>query len=109
MTRWSRHEIERSATIRLGGEEFEITYLAIGKCYYDPGKLSGPPEDCYPPESEGELTSLKLLDVRDSRSRPVVNEMVRALLTSQLKDLPIEEYLLEDWMQGGAYDGPPED
>lgn len=109
MTRWSRHEITRSATVRVGGEEFEVTYLATGKCYYDPGKLSGPPEDCYPPESEGEIASVKMLEVRDSNSRPVVNEMLRALILAKLMELPLEEYLLENWMAEGAPNGPPED
>ena len=36
-----------------GGEEvnIEITYTG----YSDPGRVSGPPEDCYPPEGEIEL------------------------------------------------------
>lgn len=109
MTRWSRHEITRSATVRVGGEGFEVTYLATGKCYYDPGRLSGPPEDCYPPESEGEIASVKMLEVHDSNSRPVTNEMLRALILAKLMELPLEEYLLENWMAEGASNGPSED
>ena len=28
--------------------EFVISFVSAG--YYDPGRMSGPPEDCYPPE-----------------------------------------------------------
>ena len=32
--------------------EFVISFVSSG--YYDPGRMSGPPEDCYPPEYEDE-------------------------------------------------------
>lgn len=41
-----------------GEEELELDISAKG--YYDPGRLSGPPEDCYPPEGELEITSIEL-------------------------------------------------
>ena len=31
--------------------------------YDDPGKVSGPPEDCYPPDSEMNITSIKSGDL----------------------------------------------
>ena len=32
--------------------EFVISFTSSG--YYDPGRISGPPEDCYPPEGSDE-------------------------------------------------------
>lgn len=41
----------------------EMTIKASCSGYYDPGKISGPPENCYPPEGEDERTlgEIKLL------------------------------------------------
>lgn len=42
------------ATVKdVNGNEHEITVRYGG--YSDPGRLSGPPEDCYPPEGEIEI------------------------------------------------------
>lgn len=44
-------------------EEGELIYVDVEcKCwgYYDPGKLSGPPEDCYPPEGDFEIQEIIL-------------------------------------------------
>lgn len=40
--------------------EFDINFVSSG--YYDPGRISGPPEDCYPPEEEDEreMTSVSV-------------------------------------------------
>lgn len=105
MTTYSPHSIERSATVRLGGMKFHIHYYITGVCYYDPGRLSGPPEDCYPPESEAEVQAIALLSLTNEWNVPVTHEMTRALILAELKKLPLEDYLLEDWMAEGAPDG----
>jgi hypothetical protein len=45
-----RHYLDREE------EEGVVELLVTGTYSYDPGRLSGPPEDCYPPEEELEYT-----------------------------------------------------
>ena len=61
--------------IKRGSGEFETTIvdvhgneidIVVGyKGYSDPGKLYGPPEDCYPPEGEIEITYITGVDEKD--------------------------------------------
>ena len=44
--------------IQRSDEELELDISASG--YYDPGRLSGPPENCYPPEGDLEIISIEL-------------------------------------------------
>lgn len=44
--------------IMRGEDELELDISAKG--YYDPGRLSGPPENWYPPESGLEITAIEL-------------------------------------------------
>lgn len=41
------------------GEEYEIDVEIEYSAFRDPGKTSGPPEDCYPPDNEMEILSVK--------------------------------------------------
>ena len=41
------------------GEEHETVVRVFYDCTYDPGKLSGPWEDSYPPSGEMELTAVE--------------------------------------------------
>lgn len=52
--RW-RPTITGEQTVAL---KFLVSYEATGDCYYDPGRISGPPEDCYEPEGECEITDM---------------------------------------------------
>ncbi len=36
------------------GDEIELVIDFLSNGYHDPGRCSGPPEDCYPPEGEDE-------------------------------------------------------
>lgn len=40
------------------GEEHEIHVTVDYDAAYDPGRISGPPENCYPPESEMTINSI---------------------------------------------------
>jgi len=44
-------------------EPAELVYVEVScECwgYYDPGRLSGPPEDCYPPEGDFEVQDITM-------------------------------------------------
>lgn len=74
------------------------TYLcnveAHSRCYYLPGRLSGPPEDCYPAESEQE-TTFEILDcVLDGNELKLTPELLATLQPL----LPVE------WMEGQCWE-----
>lgn len=50
------------------GLEYEyllINLMIEGQSYYSPGRTYGPPEDCYPPESDTEIISVVDEDGKD--------------------------------------------
>lgn len=95
MIRRGRAQTSRSATIALPAGEFEIHYTLSGACYSDPGKLSGPPEDCYPSEAGCSLDPLKI-DALHFEGEPVeITPELETLIHKHLATLPLEDYLLE--------------
>ena len=50
--------VEVEGTQTLGDDEHEIAYTATVRVNYQPAKLYGPPENCYPDESEVDIESL---------------------------------------------------
>lgn len=40
--------------------EVELEFTVIAEMHYSPAQTSGPPENCYPEESECNITSLKI-------------------------------------------------
>ena len=102
MIRRGKHSCERSCTVTLPSGEYDVTYCIEGKCYSDPGKLSGPPEDCYPPESEANITLLRVIEVSDETG--IVTEVEDSLgkqLLAEINKLPLDEYLFESWAESG--------
>lgn len=55
-----RGKSETSFTIERGDNEIDLYITGDG--YYDPGRISGPPEDCYPPEGDMEIVSIETDD-----------------------------------------------
>jgi len=93
--RRGRAQTSRSATLDLPAGEFEVHYTLSGSCYSDPGKLSGPPEDCYPPEAGCDLDPLKI-DALHFEGEPVeITSELETLIHKHLATLPLEDYLLE--------------
>lgn len=101
----------RSATIQLDGHAYHVEYEIQGRCSYLPAKLGGPPEHCSPAESDVEVEFVEIAAVFDDESgeRVEPTEDTRKRLTVELNKLPLDDYLLEDWLAGGAeeydYDG----
>lgn len=74
---------------------FTISYVAKGSCYSDPGRISGPPEDCYPPEGEAEITEL-VCTITDNDGAVVPNDSeLGKLLIALLPRASIEDELFE--------------
>lgn len=61
-----KRAVEANVTceIEFGGIEYYVEATARGACYYQAAKLGGPPEDCYPEETECDLYSTKITFAR---------------------------------------------
>lgn len=101
MIRRGKHSCERSCSITLGSTEFDVTYRLEGKCYSDPGKVSGPPEDCYPPESEANIDTVTLIEVSNERGIFKPEPTLKRELLAEIEKLPLDDYLLESWAESG--------
>ena len=76
---------------------YAVDWEATAKMYYDPGRVSGPPEDCYPPEGECEITELTFEVHEDGSGLEVMDQKVRALVSEFLNQEKIEEALWENY------------
>jgi predicted ArsR family transcriptional regulator len=70
--------------------EFEVDY----SYYYDGGKLTGRPEDCYPPEEDGEVW------IVDKFWKEKVRQEYAKLAEQAIKEIENEVYLLnpKEWV-----------
>lgn len=95
------HTIERTARLHLGGAEFLATYRVTAQCCYDRGKVSGPPEDCYPPEAWVESSQVEILSLKDTIGKEISHPVVLSFARAELEKLPLDDYVLESWMKEG--------
>lgn len=95
------HSCERSCSITLPSGEYDVTYRLEGKCYSDPGKLSGPPEDCYPPEQEAEVSLVEIVEVSNMSGIITVPAGLLLQLSLEINKLPLDDYLFESWAESG--------
>lgn len=103
------HTLKRTAQVKLGGAQLQVSYEIEGDCFYDPGKMSGPPEHCYPPEAEVTRMSLRDVIVRDSIGKLIQHPPTLELVMKELRTLPNDDYLLENWLAGNPTDARDED
>ena len=82
-------EAEGVCKIEVGGVEYYVEGLASGTCSYESAILGGPPEDCYPEESDVDLESIKITLARRLSDGVEIKDL--KLLTK------IEKALDEDW------------
>lgn len=101
MIRRGTHSCERSCSITLPSGEYDVTYRLEGKCYSDPGKLSGPPEDCYPPEGGADVSLVQIIEVSDASGIVTVADDVFRQLCLAINKLPLDDYLFESWAESG--------
>lgn len=102
MIRRGNHSCERSCSITLPSGEFTVTYRIAGKCYSDSGRLSGPPENCYPPESGADITECVPVEVLNEEGEVIhPSAGLTTALIAEVQKLPLDDYLLESWAEAG--------
>lgn len=83
------------------GNIYTCNVDAHSKCYYHPGRLSGPPEDCYPAESDQE-TTFEIIDCYRDGERLFPGPVLLTKLESLLPVAWMEEKLWEQFMSGDS-------
>tara|TARA_R110000868_G_scaffold277390_1_gene537180 strand:+ start:828 stop:1133 length:306 start_codon:yes stop_codon:yes gene_type:complete len=97
--RWTP-TVSGEQVITVDGKEYLVEYESSGDCYYDAGRVSGPPEDCYEPEGECEITELTV-KATDDDGELVSDAALMSKIKAALDMDSIEEQLMEtepgDW------------
>lgn len=101
MIRRGSHSCTRSCSITLADREYDVTYRLEGRCYYDSGKVTGPPEHCYPPEGGGEVHHVTIEEVSNEFGVIVAGPELTTALLAEVNKLDLDDYLYEDWSEHG--------
>ena len=79
-------------TLMLGegdaAEEIDVEFEIQADITYQPARISGPPEDCYPDESECEITSIRVMDTVEGHTDA---EILKALEVQVGEDRIVED------------------
>jgi hypothetical protein len=81
----------QSVEVFYADKEYEAEFIITLNCTVrrDPGRLSGPPEHCYPPEGpEFELDSIHVL--AQEGKREISEDVLRAMLGDDMADKLLE-------------------
>ena len=96
VTIYDTTEIELQHTLAAG--VFSVDYSATADMRYQPERISGPPEDCYPTDSECDITAVSVFCIRDvlGKERSLPDELA-VLISSKLPRDRIEELCWEEF------------
>ena len=87
-------------TLMLGEEEVDVDFNIEADITYEPARVSGPPEDCYPDSSECEITSIKVLSTVEGYT----DKRILMELETQVDEDKIIDDLWEDYHSRGVDD-----
>ena len=83
-------EAEQEVTLEWEGvmRTFDVAFTVEASASHTPAKVSGPPESCYPEDSEVELESINIDFVTDENADPMIpgEELGKKLLSSLNRD-----------------------
>jgi hypothetical protein len=80
--------------------QLEIEFTSTGYC--DPGKLSGPPEDCYPPEGDDERSLVTIELSTTSYSVIIEGDLADKLFAKYASD--VDDVEIDESNDDGGYD-----
>ncbi len=81
-------------------EEVDVDFRIEADITYQPARISGPPEDCYPDESTCDIEDIKVMSQIDGLTD---DDIIDALL-KQIGEDKITEDFWEDYMSRGVDD-----
>lgn len=90
---YGSHESSQYAEVIARGDGHEVTFQITLTCVSrgDPGRFSGPPEDCYPSEAaEFELESVHVLDA-ESKPHLISKDILKAVVGVEMAQQMVED------------------
>ena len=96
MTKRANVHADIETTVELDGCTYDVYVEATAHGYYDPGRTYGPPENCYPPEGEMDILSLKS-SVMDSDGQEITDPVEIQRVLDALPEGLIDDALWESF------------
>jgi len=87
---------EGEQTVDLEEDTFVVCFTAVADCAYQPARVSGPPEDCYPEDGELDMTSLTIGLILNSNGEKVNLDSITDACREGLDQDAIEDQI---WQQ----------
>lgn len=94
-----RITFEGEQTVDLEDDSYEVVYEVTADCWYQPAKLGGPPEDCYPEEGELDIVEFKITLIINSGGEHINSQELTKQCRAELDMDQIEEKVWERFMQ----------
>ena len=96
MTKRANVSADIETTVELDGRTYDVYVEVTARGYYDSGCCSGPPENCYPPEGEMDILSLKS-SIMDSDGVEVTDPVEIQRILDALPEELIDDALWESF------------
>lgn len=93
-------EFEGEQDVEFLEHTYTVCFTAVAECEYQPGRTSGPPEYCYPEESELDINSVVITKVLDEdENEAVCTEEMKAELNERLNTEALEEAIWKAFLE----------
>jgi hypothetical protein len=88
-------------TVELNGQKIKVTFTATASMLYTVAQVSGPPERCYPEETDLNLESISITEARtvSGAKIPLALHTMRLLLREAIDEDLLAEKMWEEFDQ----------
>jgi hypothetical protein len=90
--------LELEQEVELEDDSYLVLFDVTADCAYQPAQLSGPPESCYPEESELDITDLRITLITNSNGEEVNRKALVEQCREALDREMIEDALWDEFM-----------
>ena len=88
---------EGEQEVDLVDDTYVVCFTVVADCSYQPERVSGPPEDCYPSESECDIVRCSIDLIVNSAGEPVNLDSVTEACSEALDMEAIEDKVWEQF------------